>query len=171
MSEQVLEQSKISQEMRAKILSLEEKLGKLPGAKFGDDAFPLKHTFVDGMYIREIFMPKGSLLTSKIHKLAHPYFIIEGEVSVLTEKGVQRIKAPFAGITKPGTKRVIYIHEDCVWITCHSNPDNGKDLLKIEERVIAKTFDELPGNIIETLGEVLKLEKENDNGNEVKKLD
>jgi len=148
--------------IRDKILLFEKALGKFPGAKFGDDAFPLKHTFVDGAYVREIFMPKGYLTTSKIHKFEHPYFIMKGEVSVLTEEGVVRIKAPFAGITKPGTKRVIYIHEDCVWITCHTNPDNGEDLLKIEDRIIAKTFDELPNNIIETLGEVLKLEEKND---------
>ena len=153
----ILEQPK-TQEIRTKILSFEEALGKIPGAKFGDNAFPLKHTFVDGMYVREIFMPKGYLTTSKIHKLSHPYFITKGEVSVLTEEGVVRIKAPFSGITQPGTKRVIYIHEDCVWITVHPNPDNKEDLSKIEERIIAKTFDELPDNIMEVIGEVLKLE-------------
>ena len=29
---------------------------------------PLKHYFTKGLYCREIFMPKGTLLTSKIHK-------------------------------------------------------------------------------------------------------
>jgi hypothetical protein len=159
MSEQTITIIKHSPETREKILSFEKALGKIPGAKFGDGAFPLKHTFTDGMYIREIFMPKGYVLTSKIHKLSHPYFILKGEVSVLTDEGTIRIKAPYSGITKPGTKRVIYIHEDCVWITCHPNPDNGEDLEKIEERIIAKTFDELPNNIIEALGEVLNLEE------------
>ena len=29
---------------------------------------PLVHRFTNKMYIREIFMPKGTLVTSKIHK-------------------------------------------------------------------------------------------------------
>jgi hypothetical protein len=30
--------------------------------------FDTKHRFADGMYIREIFMPKGSMVVSNIHK-------------------------------------------------------------------------------------------------------
>ena len=106
------------------------------------DCFPLKHTFVDGAYVREITMPKGALLTSKIHKVCHPYFVLKGDVSVLTEKGVQRIKAPYSGITPAGTKRILYIHEETVWTTIHVTKE--KDLKKIEEEVIANSFDEIP---------------------------
>lgn len=153
-----------SPEIRTKILSLEEQMRKLPGAMIGDspeylEKCPLKHTFVDGFYIRELSMPKRMLFISKIHKKTHPYFILKGDVSVLTENGIVRIKSPFQGITLMGTKRVIYTHEDSVWITIHLNPDNTQDLKKLEEMHIAKTFDELPNNIIEALGEVLQLEE------------
>jgi hypothetical protein len=87
-------------------------------------------------------MPKGALLTSKIHKVTHPYFVLKGEVSVLTEKGIQRIKAPYSGITPAGTKRILYIHEETVWTTVHVTKE--KDLEKIEEEVIANSFDDLP---------------------------
>ena len=40
------------------------------------------HMFTDGMYIREIFMPAGSLITSKIHKTEHPYIVSYGKVAV-----------------------------------------------------------------------------------------
>ncbi len=145
---------------RQVILNAEEAIKKIPGAMLGD-CFPLKHTFVDGAYVREITMPKGVLLTSKIHKVCHPYFILKGDVSVLTEKGVVRIKAPFSGITPAGTKRILYIHEETVWTTVHVTKE--KDLDKIEEEVIANSFDELPNEleknkILEFVNEVKKQE-------------
>ena len=136
---------KTENDYKKNIMLIEETLKNLPEAMKGD-CFPLKHTFVPGMYIREITMPAGALLTSKIHKCEHPYFIIKGDVSVATEKGAVRIKAPFAGITPAGTKRLLYIHEETVWITVHRTDDT--DLDKIEEQVIAKSFDELD-NVIE----------------------
>lgn len=98
---------------------------------------PLKHTFMPGMYMREIFMPKGSKVSSKIHKFRHPYFILKGVVRVwLDGYGWQLIQAPFSGITEPGTRRVLDVLEDTVWVTVHSNPDDTEDLSIIEERVI-----------------------------------
>ena len=127
--------------VRNTILELEKKMFKMPNAIIGD-GFPLKHTFVDGAYVREITMPKGALIISKIHKITHPYFILKGDVSVLTEEGIFRLKAPYSGVTKAGTKRVLYIHEDTVWTTIHVT--KHRDLKKIENQIIAKNFDELP---------------------------
>ncbi len=144
-------------DVRKGILAVEDKILNTPGSMLGD-CFPLRHFFVDGAYVREITMPKGALLTSKIHKLCHPYFVLKGDVSVLTEDGVIRIKAPYFGITKPGTKRVLYMHEETVWVTVHVT--NETDLKKIEDEIIAKTFDEVPGvddaEVVELLGEIGK---------------
>jgi len=130
-----------------KMFEFESAIGTMPGAKFGDDACPLKHTFADGLYIREMRAPKGMLNVSKLHKTTHPYFILEGDFSVLTETGVVRIRAPYSGITKAGTKRIVYFHEDTVWITVHATKET--DLKKIEDEVIAKTYKELPEHIKE----------------------
>jgi len=125
-----------------KTLEMEMAISRQPDAKFGDDACPLKHTFADGLYIREMRAPKGMLNVSKLHKTTHPYFILKGEFSVVTEDGIVRIKAPYWGITKAGTKRVVYFHEDTIWVTVHAT--NETDLVKIEEELIAKSYDELP---------------------------
>lgn len=127
-------------EVRNKILEFESELAKVPGAMFGD-CFPLKHTFADGCYIREISVPKGHIIVTKIHKVAHPCFILAGDCSVLTEKGIQRIKAPFHMITPAGTKRIVYVHENTVWVTVHVT--RKKNLKKIEQEIIATSFDEL----------------------------
>lgn len=105
------------------------------------------HRFVPGMYIREITMKPGSLIISKIHKHEHPFVISKGRCEVFTkENGWVDMQAPFTGITKPGTERVLLIHEETIWTTFHPIPFemNGEaDLPKIEDHVIAKSHEEL----------------------------
>jgi hypothetical protein len=97
--------------------------------------FPVVHRFTPGLYIREIFMPAGSVLTSKIHKTEHPFVISKGVVSVWTaEEGTITLNAPYTGITKPGTRRVLFIHEDTIWTTFHVGEENNVEA--IENRII-----------------------------------
>src|SRR5208282_1500573 len=99
---------------------------------------PLKHEFTPGLYIRTIWMPatkEGTLVLSKIHKTEHPYFISKGSASVWIEgQGWKLLRAPFRGITKPGTRRILFIHEDCVWTTIHATNKTNVD--EIERDVI-----------------------------------
>lgn len=82
---------------------------------------PLQHFFTPGLYTRQIFIPKGTYLTSKVHKTAHPYIISVGEISVFIEdEGEVLLKAPHMGITLPGTRRVLFAHTDVVWTTFHA---------------------------------------------------
>ena len=125
-----------SHSLREKGFDGGDEIHKGDGCKAGK----LEHTFVDGNYIRQITMEAGFVLTSQIHKVKHPYFVMQGDVSVLTEKEIVRIKAPYWGITEPGTKRLLYVHDETIWITVHST--NSTDLEEIEEEVIAKNFDD-----------------------------
>lgn len=148
MNELVLEPGKIAgfepENIREGIVKVQEFLLKQPGVVEGDQpACPLKHTFADGIYVREIFIPKGHLVVGKIHKHSHPNFLMSGEVSVITEtEGSQRLKGPLSMISKPGTKRLLFAHTDLVWITVH-NVGEERNLEKIEDIVIAKSYGEL----------------------------
>ena len=133
------------EEMRAKIMHLEEAISNEEGAVFGNDACPLKHTFVDGAYVREIVNPKGMVITTKIHKIEHPYFVMKGECIVVTDDSIKRIKAPHWGVTQPGTKRAIYVLEEMTWITVHVT--DSRNLEEIESELIAESFDELPEKV------------------------
>jgi hypothetical protein len=128
---------------REAILAFEDILSHVEGATFGDtENCPLKHSFAEGVYVREIFIPKGTVMTGKIHRHSHPNFLMKGEVVVVTEDGgKEHLKAPLSMISKAGTKRVIYAIEDTVWITVHVTEET--DLKKIEDYVIAPTFAEL----------------------------
>ena len=126
---------------RDSLIRFEKELEKQPGVFYGDtDNCPLTHKFADGIYVREIFIPKGMCVVGKIHKHSHPNFLIKGEVLVVTESGREHLKAPLSIISPAGIKRVVYALQDSVWITVHVTKET--DLLKIEEEVIAKTYEE-----------------------------
>ena len=100
----------------------------------------LKHTFCDGTYSREITMLAGQLISSGIHKIKHCYFVLKGDVSVLTENGVERIRAPYSGVTMPGTKRLLFTHEETVWTTVHATEKQTVD--EVLEEVLAENFND-----------------------------
>ena len=147
----------VKKDIRGKILYVESKMRETPGCML-DDCFPLKHTFADGMYIREIRVPAGNLIVTKIHKLTHPFFLLQGDCSILTEEGVKRIKAPYSGITPAGTKRIIYVHEDTIWTTVHATKEI--ELYKIENEIIAKTYKEMGIEVEERLPELINFIKD-----------
>ena len=128
---------------RDNVMQLEEKFKNTEGALVGEELDkynPLKHTFCEGFYLREVSSPAGQFLISKIHKFDHPYFLMEGECCVLSEEGPIRIKAPYYSITKAGTKRIVYTNTNVKWVTVHATKNT--DLEKIEEEIIAKDFND-----------------------------
>lgn len=89
---------------------------------------PLRHLFTPGLYTREIFIPAGTLATTRIHLREHPFTLLKGEVSVWTlETGWTRVRAPHLGITPPGTRRLLLAHEDSVWVTFHATDKTDPD--------------------------------------------
>ena len=111
--------------------------GVLETSASNPTTLPIVHRFTPGMYIREIFMPAGSLLTSKIHKTEHPFVVSKGRLSVYSEvDGPLEVEAPYTGITKPGTRRLLFIHEDTIWTTFHAT--DLTDVDEIEAAIIDK---------------------------------
>ena len=145
------------EQFRNGIMKVQENLENHPNGLTGEaleKLNPLKHSFADGCYIREIFNPKGELLVTGIHKVKHPFFLMKGDMTILMEDGIKRIKAPHYGITLPGTKRIIYCHEDCVFITVHAT--ELTDIKEIEEEIIAKDFDDFDKSEMEIFKEEME---------------
>ena len=126
----------------------------------GESSGAVTHDFADGQYIRTIVMPKGLTGVSEIHNKNHPYFIMKGDVTVFSERGTERIKAPYHGITLAGTQRLLYIHEDCTWVTVHRTDCLTPKEVKAE--VLIESFDDfsLEGFDIKELDKVIKTFKE-----------
>ena len=139
---EVAQEIRSRQDFREKITDLHEQMvegGALVGKEL-HDLNPTKHTFAGGCYVREIFNPANMLIVTKIHKKEHPFFLMKGKMSILTEDGIKTVEAPHHGITKPGTKRAIFTHEDCIFITVHATDKETPE--EVEEEVIAKDFND-----------------------------
>lgn len=129
--------------VRDSIMNFEAQILSQENAVIGDsDLCPLKHTFSDGIYVREIFIPAGMYIVGKIHKHEHPNFLMSGEVDVVTKDGKETIVGPCSMISPAGTKRALYAKTDLVWITIHHNPTNTQDPKELEKIVIADSFEE-----------------------------
>ena len=131
-------------ELKDKIDALEQTLMNNKdelGLVIGDsDVFPLKHTFVNGLYIREIKMKAGTFAIGKLQKHEHLWMLLEGFLTVTTISGSEDYSGPCYMKAKGGEKKVVYAHEDSTFVNIYPNPDNKQDLDKIEDTWIAKDY-------------------------------
>jgi hypothetical protein len=81
------------------------------------DELPVREWVHGGMYTRELTIPFDTLLTGKIHTQDHVFFLNEGELLVLTDDGLKRLKAPATFMAKAGSKKVGYAYTDCICTT------------------------------------------------------
>jgi len=101
-----------------------------------ENELPLTHTFSDGVYAREIFMPAGMLIVGHKHKTRHLNIVSKGSALVYSEGKVSRIVAPFTFESGEGARKILYIIEDMFWTTIHVT--NETDIKVLEETLVDK---------------------------------
>lgn len=121
--------------LRRKVFAVEEWMAAYPQVEC-----PIKHHFSFGLYGREAIIPKGTILTGHIHKHPQLNVLLSGEMSVLIDGSIKRIKAPKIICAPAGTKRIAYAHEESIWLTVLAT--ELTDVEAIMDRLIAKTEDE-----------------------------
>lgn len=95
---------------------------------------PLDEQFAPNLYLRERFVPAGTLFSTYTWKTEHPFFCSMGELLIWQDdKGWEVFKAPCRGLTKAGTKRIVYAVTDVVWTTIHYNKTNTRDPKKLHD--------------------------------------
>ena len=104
--------------------------------------FPLKHTFADGIYVRQMGMDKGSSVIGAIHNHEHVWFLLAGHISVATEDVIEDYIAPCYVVSTPGTKRVIHANEDSIFVNVHKNPSNTRDIEELENKIVSRNYEE-----------------------------
>ena len=104
--------------------------------------FPLKHTFADGVYVRQMDMQADSMVVGAIHNHLHVWFLLTGHLMVITEDTTEEFIAPCYVLATPGSKRVIYAMEDSIFVNIHKNPYNIKDIKKLEDDLVSLTFED-----------------------------
>ena len=98
--------------------------GHASGAWMGDvglrEKNPVTHGFADGLYTRTAEMPAGQILVGKVHLKSGAFFLLSGEMEILSEAGVDLVMAPYHGVTPAGTQRIVRTVTDCVYVTVHA---------------------------------------------------
>ena len=106
------------------------------------EAFPLKHSFADGIYIRQMEMKKDSVVVGAIHNHLHVWFLLTGNITVATQSTTEDYIAPCYVVCTPGVKRVIYANEESIFVNVHKNPTNTRDLDELEAEIVSKNYKE-----------------------------
>ena len=106
------------------------------------ELFPLKHTFADGIYVRQMSMRPGSVVVGAIHKHLHVWFLLTGKV-IINNNGekIEHI-APCYTVSKPGSQRIILALEDSIFVNVHKNPTNTQDVSELEKQIVSMTIKE-----------------------------
>tara|TARA_R100000005_G_C5003499_1_gene211915 strand:+ start:6449 stop:6907 length:459 start_codon:yes stop_codon:yes gene_type:complete len=135
---------------RKKILELEKNLFESDldgivsnnGEILRSEDFPLKHSFADGIYVRQMNMKKDSVVVGAIHNHLHVWFLLTGHITVATEDNIEDYVAPCYVTSTPGVKRVIYANEESIFVNVHKNPTNTQDLDELESEIVSKNYEE-----------------------------
>jgi len=103
---------------------------------------PIKHSFADQLYIRQMDMKAGQVVIGAIHNHQHVWFLLTGKV--LINNNGEKIEhiAPCYTVSEPGSKRLIYAIEDSIFVNVHKNPSNTKNIKELEETIVSFTQEE-----------------------------
>ena len=147
-----MSKNEVSKNSRKKILKLESDLIKIAdGVSVEGDGkhiltegkiAPIKHSFADGVYVRQMDMKQGSAVVGAIHKHLHVWFLLTGDITVATENTTEDYIAPCYVVSTPGVKRVILANEDSIFVNIHKNPSNTKDIDRLEKEIVALNYKE-----------------------------
>ncbi|MPW44093.1 hypothetical protein [Acinetobacter guerrae] len=111
------------------VCDVQQQVSELPQLEL-----PVFHHFAPNVYMRQMDAPAGTLMVTKMHKTEHFLIILKGSATIQSADGMSQVYAPQIIKTMPGTKRVIYFHEDSSWLTVH--PTESTNLLEIENQMI-----------------------------------
>lgn len=101
---------------------------------------PVKHYQVDGVYVRSMFIPAGTILTGKIHNFENIAILAQGTIRISNGTESYVISAPHVMVDKPGVKRIGYAETDVTFITVHKTVNT--EIEAIEKELVSATFEE-----------------------------
>jgi len=137
---EALEVPDVELKARVGIYALEQHMHTLPDTvddKHLDEmGMTPVHRFVNGLYMRELYIPPDRIVVGKRHAIEHIVMLTTGSCLCITERGTEHMVAPMTFISPAGEKRVVMTYEDggCTWVTFH--PTHETDLDAIEDDVI-----------------------------------
>ena len=92
------------------------------------------HHFSDGLYAKEMHIPKGYVAGSHAHSYSHLSILSKGEVLVKTDDFTKKFTAPACIEIKAGIHHMIEALEDAAWFCVHATDET--DISKVDEILI-----------------------------------
>ena len=130
------------------ILELEALMKTMPQVES-----PAQHYHLNGVYCRALFIPKGCLLTGKIHNHESIGILAQGTLRITNGETSTVVTAPYITVDKPGIKRLGYAETDCTFITVHRTDLDSIEA--IEDELVSDTFEEYELKTQQLIGESL----------------
>lgn len=101
----------------------------------------LRQYLMDGLYIRELFIPKDTVIVTYLWRVERFWIIAYGDATVTSELGTERLVGPHRQVAPYGSKVAINTHEDTLWFAiCRTNADS---LDTVEDDVLTRNYEEL----------------------------
>jgi hypothetical protein len=101
----------------------------------------VQHRYADGVYCREYYMVPGQVAVSMMHRKKNFLVLLTGEVTIWSESGKSRLKAPQLLTTWPGTKRIVKAHTEVTIVTFQGSHETN--LEKLEEELMVPSDEEI----------------------------
>lgn len=125
---------------REQLQAFEEALRGAPGGQFEPE---LRQYFGHGIYMRQVFLPAGTLATGRIHKAPCWNILMVGRIQVATEQGLVELEAPQVFDSPAGTKRAVRAISDTMWITVHPYQGEARDGDAMADLLTVPSFEAL----------------------------
>lgn len=99
------------------------------------------HRFAPKVYIREVHIPKGTVVLGHRHKAEHINILLKGEM-VLSIDGVAAfVKAPYVFNSKAGERKAAIFYEDSIFHTIHPiDEENPNQLTEDQKKSLVDTI-------------------------------
>lgn len=94
------------------------------------------HNFSDGLYAKQMTIPKGFVAGQHAHTFSHLSVLAKGKVIVKTDTDERVYDAPACIEIKKQTNHMITALEDAVWFCIHATDETDVD--RIDEVLIQK---------------------------------
>lgn len=72
-----------------------------------------------GMLYRETLIPEDTFATGVVHLRDHISTMVYGDMTAMTDKGMQRVTGFNTWAANAGIKRIGYAHAETLWLTAH----------------------------------------------------
>lgn len=129
------------------ILAIEQKMIEAAASNPSIQFEPkITHYQIEGVYVREMFIPAGTLLTGKVHNKENISILSQGEIKIATGEYFTYIKAPHVMIDPPGTKRIGYAVTDCTFTNVFRT--DTTDIKELEAEITSDSFEDFEKRLL-----------------------